>query len=100
MKRICLLFAFAIMLFTAEAQTGEVIKITGTRFPFEIMQQWIDVYVKTHPGIQFRLSKAIPIDSADLMIAAHAFKPGELNNDQVIVALNRYAQLPIVNSKR
>ena len=40
------------------------------------------------------------MDSADLVIAAHAFNAGELTDDQVLIALNRYAQLPIVNSKR
>jgi hypothetical protein len=60
-----------------------IIKITVQNFPFEIMQQWIDAYSKTHPGVQFQLSKSIPPDSADLMIAAHAFIPGELNDDKV-----------------
>jgi len=100
MKRIFLVTAYAVMLVAAKAQQTGAIKITGTRFPFEIMQQWIDVYSKTHPAIQFQLSKAIPLDSADLMIAAHAFRPDELKNDQVVIALNRYVQLPIVNSRR
>ena len=88
-----------VMVNITHAQSS-VIKITGTKFPFEIMQQWIDTYSKTHPGVQFQLSKSIPLDSADLMIAAHAFNAGELTADQVLIALNRYAQLPIVNSKR
>src|SRR3954468_705633 len=100
MKMIFWLVTFSVLLIASNAQTGNVIKITGTKFPFDIMQQWIDAYSKTHPGVQFQLSKAIPPDSADLMIAAHAFRPGELKNDQVLIALNRYAQLPIVNSQR
>src|SRR3954464_9889741 len=100
MKNIFWLITFSVLLVAADAQTGSVIKITGTKFPFEIMQQWIDAYSKAHSGVQFQLSKAIPLDSADLMIVAHAFRPGELKNDQIIIALNRYAQLPIVNSQR
>jgi len=88
-----------VMINIVHAQSS-IIKITGTKFPFEIMRQWINAYSKTHPGIEFQLSKSIPPDSADLMIAAHAFIPGELNEDAVVIALNRYAQLPIVNSKR
>jgi hypothetical protein len=84
----------------AQSTTSTVIKITGTKFPFTIMEQWINVYNKTHLGIKFELSKSIPADSADLMIAAHAFRAGELKTDETIVALNRYAQLPIVNSNR
>jgi phosphate transport system substrate-binding protein len=99
MKKVFLLMMLNVMINTAHAQSS-IIKITGTKFPFEIMQQWIDAYTKIHPDIQFQLSKSIPSDSADLMIAAHAFIPGELNEDKVTIALNRYAQLPIVNSRR
>src|SRR5205809_151818 len=102
MKKILISLSFAVLLIITNAQPGKksVIKITGTKFPFEIMQQWIDVYGKTHPGVLFQLSKSIPADSADLVIAAHAFKPGELKDDQNIVVVNRYAQLPIINSNR
>jgi phosphate transport system substrate-binding protein len=102
MKKILISLSFAVLLIITNAQSVKksVIKITGTKFPFEIMQQWIDVYSKTHPGVLFQLSKSIPADSADLVIAAHAFKPGELKDDQNIVAVNRYAQLPIINSNR
>jgi len=84
----------------AQTTTSSVIKITGTKFPFVIMQQWIDAYNKIHPEVKFELSKAIPMDSADIVIAAHAFKPGEVKSDQTVIALNRYAQLPIVNAYR
>ena len=100
MKRIFWVITFSMVLFAASAQTGNVIKITGTKFPFDIMQQWIAAYSKTHPEVQFQLSKAIAPENADLLIAAHAFRPGELQDDQVIIAINRYAQLPIVNSQR
>lgn len=93
---VVLLFLYAIDI---NAQST-VIKITGTKFPFEIMQQWIDVYSKTHPGVQFQLGKSIPPDSADLVIAAHAFRDEELNGEQTIIAVNRYAQLPIANINR
>ncbi|HRH51271.1 MAG TPA: hypothetical protein PLP23_21140 [Panacibacter sp.] len=92
-------FPVALML-SAQESNVPVITITGTKFPFTIMQQWIDAYSKIHPEVRFELSKAIPLDSAELMIAAHAFNPGELKNDEAIVAVNRYAQLPIVNSYR
>ncbi len=59
MKKIFLFLAVSLTGIVATAQTS-VIKITGTKFPFEIMQHWMDEYSKTHPGIQFQLSKAIP----------------------------------------
>ena len=100
MKKIFGLITFSVLLLVANAQTSSLIKITGTKFPFDIMQQWIAAYSKTHPEVQFQLSKAIAPENADLLIAAHAFRPGELQDDQVIIAINRYAQLPIVNSQR
>ncbi len=40
------------------------------------------------------------MDSADLQIAAHGFREGELKEGEIAIAINRYAQLPIVNSNR
>ncbi len=92
--------AFCVLAVSAYAQTNDTIRITGTRFPFEIVQQWITSYQKIHPNGHFQLSKAIPVDNADLLIAAHGFKEGELKDNQEKIAVNRYAQLPIVNSNR
>ncbi len=91
---------FCLTIISANAQTNDTIRITGTRFPFEIVEQWITSYQKTHPNVQFQLSKSIPAEKADLLIAAHGFKEGELKDNQEIIAVNRYAQLPIVNSNR
>lgn len=99
-KKIWILIVWLFVAVNAKAQSGRVIKITGTKFPFEIVQQWIDAYTKTHDGVRFQLSKAIPADSADLLIAAHAFKDRELKDSEIAVAVNRYAQLPIVNHRR
>lgn len=102
MKTIFTVLVLLVLIQTVNAQStnAPVIKITGTKFPFEIMQQWINAYTQVHPEVKFELSKAIPADSADLMIAAHAFRPGELKDEQAIIAVNTYAQLPIVNSNR
>lgn len=100
MKRAYYALVLAFASVAVHAQDATAIKITGTKFPFVIMQQWIDAYAKIHPGIKFELSKMIPADSADIFIAAHSFEPGELKENQSLIALNRYAQLPIVNDKR
>jgi len=102
MKTIFTVIVLLVLIQAVNAQSANapVIKITGTKFPFDIMQQWINAYTQIHPEVKFELSKAIPLDSTDLQIAAHAFKPGELKENAAIVAVNRYAQLPIVNSNR
>ena len=102
-KNIITAFSIVVLVFLHAVDINAqstIIKITGTKFPFEIMQQWIDAYSKTHPGVQFQLSKSIPVDSADLTIAAHAFRNGELSDEQTVIAVNRYAQLPIANINR
>jgi phosphate transport system substrate-binding protein len=91
---------FSLLQLNAQSNDQQAIKITGTKFPFDIMQKWIDEFSKIHPEVKFQLDKSIPLDSADLTIAAHRFNPGELKDDQAIVAVNRYAQLPIVNGNR
>jgi phosphate transport system substrate-binding protein len=99
MKRIISLMLLMVLTVFVHAQSP-VIKITGTKFPFEIMQRWIDAYTQSHPNVKFQLSKAIPVDSAELFIAAHAFRQGELKDNEVLISLNHYAQLPIANIKR
>ncbi len=84
---------------TVNAQGRQpIIRITGTKFPFGIMQKWIDVYTQLHPGIAVALSKDISTDSAELLIAAHSFRANELPPGKQYIAVARYAQLPIVNS--
>ena len=82
MKKILVSIVLYSLIFgvNAQSQNTSTIKVTGTKFPFAIMRQWIDAYRKTHPDVEFELSKSIPLDSADIMIAAHAFRPGELED--------------------
>lgn len=79
---------------------SKAIRITGTRFTYPIVQKWIDEYVKLHPGTQIVLNSKVPSDSADIIIASYALKPVNIKQGYTAIALTRYAQLPVVSSRR
>lgn len=84
----------------AQTANNSVIKISGTRLAYPVVQKWIDEYSKTHAGVQFELNSAIASDSADVVIAAYFIQPSTLQASQSSVVVSRYVQLPIANSHR
>jgi phosphate transport system substrate-binding protein len=81
----------------AESKT---LRITGTRLVHPIFRKWIEEYTKLHPGVTILLDSRIPADSADLVIVSHRLEAADLKKDRTSVILNRYVQLPVVNSHR
>ncbi|MFT3680120.1 MAG: substrate-binding domain-containing protein [Ferruginibacter sp.] len=82
------------------AQQVVVVKVTGTRFTYDIFHQWIEQYERVKPGVKIYLDSKIPADSADIVIAAHVIRESDLKAGQTYISLNRYVQLPIVNFQR
>lgn len=76
------------------------LRVTGTRLVHPIFRKWIEEYTKLHPGITILLDSRIPADSADILIVSHILGPNDLKEGQTSVILNRYVQLPVVNSHR
>jgi phosphate transport system substrate-binding protein len=100
MKKISFFFLGWLGLFaSAPAQPSRTIRITGTRLAYPIFQKWADEYTKLHPGVKFQVSKA-PADSADLLIVSYTLRPADVKEGQTVIALTRYAQLPVVSSRR
>ncbi len=100
MKRISSVFILLLPIFSAIGQPAPVIRITGTRLVHPIFRKWIAEYTKTHPEISILVDGRIPADSADLLIASHILRTADLKPGQGSVVLNRYLQLPVVNSAR
>jgi ABC-type phosphate transport system substrate-binding protein len=101
MKRIIVMLLLASLGMKAAAQNrsnGKVIKITGTRLAHPIVQRWIDEYTKLYPGIVIQINSKTPADSADIVIASYALKPGDVKEGRVGIALTRYIQLPVINT--
>jgi len=96
-----LLFSVVIQQATAQQDSGsQVIRITGTRLTYPIIQRWIDEYTKLHPQIKIVVNSKIPASSADILIASHILGPQDVKENQSAIALTRYIQLPIINSQR
>jgi phosphate transport system substrate-binding protein len=100
MKKLSLFFlGWLALLVPALAQPSRTIRITGTRLAYPIFQRWADEYTKLHPGLTFQVSK-LPADSADLVIVSYTLRPADVKEGQTVIALTRYAQLPVVSSRR
>jgi len=101
MKKPFLSILFFLPLLLAFGQEGtQTLRVTGTRLVHPIFRKWIEEYTKLHPGISIQLDSRIPADSADLLIASHILRASDLKEGQTSVVLNRYVQLPVVNSRR
>ena len=85
----------------SDARSGsQTLRITGTRLVHPIFRKWIEEYTKLHPELTILLDSRIPADSADIVIVSHILGPNDLKQGHASVILNRYVQLPVVNSRR
>lgn len=80
---------------------GEKIIITGSRFTYPLLEQWITGFKEVHPEIEFKI---IPrggsnVDSANLVFNAHKLRPEEIKPGYYAVNIARYALLPFANAK-
>jgi len=64
------------------------------------VQKWIDEYAKINPAVKIEIAGKIPTDSADILIASHILRPGDVKDGQAPVAVSHYILLPVVNSER
>ncbi|MCW3116833.1 MAG: hypothetical protein JWM28_915 [Chitinophagaceae bacterium] len=78
----------------------KVIRITGTRLAYPLVQKWIDEYTKLNPGINITVSSKVDSGSVDIAIASHRLGAGDVKENQAGIAVARYIQLPVVNSRR
>lgn len=93
---------FLLLLVNAAMVTAQsaTIRITGTRFTFPVFNIWASVYRQAHPEVNIVIASGIAADSADILIASHILKQGDVKDGQTGLALGRYVQLPVVNSAR
>jgi phosphate transport system substrate-binding protein len=72
------------------------ISISGTRFTYPLIEKWISEYNLSHPGVQISIApKTADPKLADLKIIAHAPGVNELEKDQKLFLINKYALLPV-----
>jgi phosphate transport system substrate-binding protein len=83
----------------AEVSDPKVVVITGNRFSYKLIQQWIDDYNKIKPDVQLIIEARGSNDPAKYQILAEVYPQEESfkqNREYIYVA--RYAVLPVANS--
>lgn len=104
MKTTCALFIYAMLLtVTVSAQpshTKDTITITGTRFTFPLVQEWINTYQQTNPQIVFRLvsPRDAAAANADVHFTAQRVAPEQHKTTHIYTPVARYALLPVANT--
>lgn len=100
MKTFKILPILLILVLTAQmllAQAGkESITISGTRFTYPLIEKWIQEYASLHPGLQITIAlKTADPRLSDLKVIAHAPVENELEKDQKLFLVTRYALVPV-----
>jgi phosphate transport system substrate-binding protein len=84
---------------TAEASNPKVVVITGNRFSYKLIQQWIDDYNKVKPDVQLIIEARGSNDPAKYQILAEVYPQEEsFKQNREYINVARYAVLPVANS--
>lgn len=98
-KHLVLSVLLGTLSFGAFSQTGSV-KLRGTRLTYPLVRKWISEFQKAYPLVKVEIAPNAPADSLDLEIYTFDIAKSGLKEGKEAAVLNRYAQLPIANSKR
>jgi len=78
----------------------KVVRITGVRFAYPLVQQWIDRFTKEYPEIQVIIESRGTSDPTQYDILVEAYEhPEAIRQEREYLYVARYAVLPIANSK-
>jgi ABC-type phosphate transport system substrate-binding protein len=82
------------------AQKVTVIKMTGVRFAYPLIEHWIEEYTKVNPGVQLIIEWRGTNDPSQYDILVEAFEhPAEIRKERDYTYIGRYAILPVANSR-
>ena len=77
----------------------QVVKITGVRFAYPLVEKWIDGFNREYPEVQVIIEQRSSSDpSSDILLEAYE-QPEEIKSGREYVYIARYAVLPVANSK-
>lgn len=78
----------------------QVVRITGVRFAYPLVQEWIDRFNQEYPDIQVVIESRGSSDPSQYDILIEAYEqPDEVKQTREYVYIARYAVLPVANSK-
>jgi phosphate transport system substrate-binding protein len=84
----------------AQAQTDiKVVRMTGVRFAYPLVENWIEQYSKVNPNVQILIEWRGTTDPGQYDILVEAYEhTEEIKKDREYVYIGRYAILPVANS--
>jgi phosphate transport system substrate-binding protein len=83
----------------AVAQNTAVVRVTGVRFAYPLVEQWIDQYSKVNPNVQVIIESRGTQDPSQFDILVEAYEQKEeVRKDREYTYVGRYAILPVANS--
>lgn len=99
-----LLFITALLalssLLEAKAQNPAVVRVTGVRFAYPLLENWIEKYAKVNPNVQVIIESRGSQDPSQYDILVEAYEqPEEIRNTRDYFYIGRYAILPVANSR-
>ncbi|HEX7016759.1 MAG TPA: hypothetical protein VF191_14725 [Cyclobacteriaceae bacterium] len=84
---------------STEETTQQVVRVTGVRFAYPIVQYWIDEFNKVYPDVQVVIESRGSSDPSRYDILVEAFEhPESIRKNREYVYIARYAVLPVANS--
>ena len=77
----------------------QVVRITGVRFAYPLVQRWIDDFNKEYPDVQIIIESRGSTDPSQYEILIEAYEHAdEFKKDREYAYVGRYAILPVANS--
>jgi len=77
----------------------QVVRITGVRFAYPLVQRWIDDFNKEYPDVQIIIESRGSTDPSQYEILIEAYEHAdEFMKDREYAYVGRYAILPVANS--
>ena len=81
------------------AEKQQVVRVTGVRFAYPIVQHWIDEFNKEYPDVQVVIESRGSSDPSQYDVLVEAFEhPDDIRNNREYVYIARYAVLPVANA--
>jgi phosphate transport system substrate-binding protein len=81
------------------ATNQKIVVITGNRFSYKLIQQWIDDYNKVRPDVQLIIEARGSNDPAKYQILAEVYPQEEsFRQNREYINVARYAVLPVANA--
>jgi len=76
-----------------------IVRITGVRFAYPMVQYWIDEFNKEYPGVQVVIESRGSSDPSQYDVLVEAFEhPETIRKNREYVHIARYAILPVANA--